>query len=240
MNNVKPEMVLFDVGGTLFKDGKFNAEAGLEKLRLSSVNPNVTTAKELVYYWDEFLSRLSDFEKSFEISLSSVLKYVTMNTGLKFDVSVHEQEEIFDRYNSDRTVIAGVKDLLFTLDKLGIRKAVISNNMMSGESLVLSLKHWIPEVDFEFCLTSADLLFKKPDKSLFETAIKYANLKPDECMYCGDGFIPDVTGSLNCGMKSVLYDEKSNIGFEFKKHDDKDYIVINDYVNLKNYFLKSV
>lgn len=43
----RPKMILFDVGGTLFADGKCNAAAGFEKLRGYATNPEVTTAEEL-------------------------------------------------------------------------------------------------------------------------------------------------------------------------------------------------
>lgn len=37
--NIKPKMILFDVGGTLFDDGKCVPVDGLSKLRLAAENP---------------------------------------------------------------------------------------------------------------------------------------------------------------------------------------------------------
>ncbi len=238
--NNKPKMVIFDVGGTLFKDGKCNSEAGLEKFRLSAVNPEVTTDAQLLKYWEEYIGYFSEVksksEKSFEIPLSAVLKYVAMNTGLNFDIPVAEQEEIFDRFNSTRTVIDGVPELLAELDNLGIRTAVISNNMMSGESLSLSLKRWIPSSDFEFCITSADVLFTKPSKNIFVTAMKYAQLAPSECWYCGDGMIPDVYGSSACGMLPVLINERAENDIEYIENEKcGKYLKINKWKSLNNF-----
>ena len=38
----KPSMILFDVGGTLFRDGKCNFRDGLSALRKAALNPEVT------------------------------------------------------------------------------------------------------------------------------------------------------------------------------------------------------
>lgn len=234
--NKKPEMIIFDVGGTLFDDGKCDVAAGLEKLRLAAVNPLVTDSNELLGYWKEYCSALSG--NDFEIPLGSVIRYVSMKTGLRFDIPMVQQEEIFDRYNSTREIIGGVQELLSACKALGIRTAVISNNMMSGESLALSLKIWLSESDFEFCLSSADLLFKKPHKFLFESAMKFAGVEASRCIYCGDGFIPDVTGSLGCGMNAVLIDRKSDAEFEIRKYDDKDYIAVNNWNVFRKYLLE--
>ena len=233
--NRKPEMIIFDVGGTLLDDGKCNVVAGFEKLRFSALNPEVTTAEELAHYWNEYCSALS--ESAYEIPLPSVIKYAAMNTGLLFDIPVAEQEEIFDRFNSTRTVIDGIAELLKTCDSLGIRTAVISNNMMSGESLEISLRHWIPESKFEFCLSSADLLFKKPEKHLFESAMKFAGVNPRNCIYCGDNILPDVKGSTSCGMNAVLLDRKSSINFEFREIDEIEYIAVNSWREFEKYLV---
>lgn len=241
--NKKPEMILFDVGGTLFNDGKCCPEDGFEKLRLSAVNPEATSCTELASLWHEHLNETAGFKSktgiTLDVPLSAVIKYAAMNTGLHFNISVAEQEEIFDRYNSTRNVIDGVPELLEAIDKLGIRTAVISNNMMSGESLMLAINRWIPSAKFEFCLTSADLLFTKPAKNIFIAAAKYAHLAPSDCWYCGDGRIPDVDGSFNSGMTPVLLDEKSAVPYEMRTDGGRgEYMAVNSWKILGDYLCR--
>lgn len=238
--NKQPKMVLFDVGGTLFSDGKCNPADGFEKLRHYATNPNITNGEALAEYWNEFFYEVSGVKSKSEITLdvplSSVIRYAAMNTGLVFDIPMADQEEIFDRYNSSRNVIDGVPNLLEKLDALGIRTAVISNNMMSGESLSLAIKRWIPSAKFEFCLTSADILFTKPSKNIFITALKHAGLEPEDCWYCGDGIKPDVYGAFTCGMTPVLLDINSSIPLEFRTDDIcEKYLTVNNWNVLKNY-----
>lgn len=239
----KPEMILFDVGGTLFDDGKCNPAEGFEKLRRYALNSEVTNGEKLAEYWNEFLSEVSDIKSESGINLdcplSSVIRYATMNTGLVFDIPMAEQEEIFDRYNSSRSVIDGVPELLDKLDSLGIRTAVISNNMMSGESLALAIKRWIPSAKFKFCLTSADIFFTKPSRNIFITALKYAGINPEDCWYCGDGINPDVYGASACGITPVLLDVNSSVPLELRSDDIcENYMAVNNW-NVMREFLES-
>lgn len=241
--NKKPEMILFDVGGTLFDDGKCIPFNGLSKLRLAAENPDAACDMKLASLWDEYMDEVNSGLKSksgtvLDIPLSAPIKYVTMLTGLRFGISIAEQEEIFDRYNSTRKVIDGVTELLDTLNTLGIRTAVISNNAMSGESLKLAINRWIPTAKFEFCLTSADLLLTKPDKSLFIAAANYAQVAAENCWYCGDGRVPDVDGALNGGMHPVLLDTKSVSPFELRNDGGRgEYLTVNNWNVLKNHLL---
>lgn len=236
----KPEMIMFDVGGTLFGPGVFSARNGLAALRLAATNPQQTTDDELVTLWDRYEKEIGSGHKSesginLEHPLSAALKYITMTAGLHFDISIAEQEEIFDRYNSTRTLLDGVPELLETIHSLGIRAAIISNNAMSGDGLKLAVKRWIPEEKMEFCLTSADLLFTKPCAEIFIAAANYAHLDPSECWYCGDGRIPDVDGALNAGMIPVLIDTASTVPSEIRADGGREYLAINSWHELTQY-----
>lgn len=233
----KPKMILFDVGGTLFDDGKFCALDGLNALRKVSLNPEVTDGNALLSLWNEFENKVkSALSASFELPLSATLKYVIHNSGLKFNCSVTELEEIFDRYNSPRQVIDFVPELLDSLKKLGIRTAVISNNAMSGEGLSLALKRWIPCEHFEFVLTSADFVFPKPSKELFISAANSANLSPSECWYCGDTFVADIKGSLDAGMHAVLLDKTADRDIQLCRDEmQREYLRVNNWDALKRY-----
>lgn len=237
----KPGMIMFDVGGTLFDDTRCIARDGLSKLRLASENPEVTDDETLASLWEEFMKGIGSGHKSasgtgLDFPLSTAIKFVTMQAGLRFNISMAEQEEIFDRYNSERTVIDGVKELLEEIHSLGIRAAVISNNAMSGEGLQLAIDRWIPRNKMEFCLTSADILLTKPDKSIFLCAANYAHVNPEACWYCGDGRTPDVDGAKNAGMTPVLLDAKAENPFELRNDGGKgEYLAVNNWNLLREY-----
>lgn len=236
----KPKMIFFDVGGTLFDDGKCNPADGFEKLRHFALNSETTNKDTLYEYWNKFLNDISGIKSksgiTLETPLASVIRYATTNAGLVFDIPMAVQEEIFDRFNSSRKVIDGITELLSELNSSGIRTAVISNNMMSGESLFLALKRWIPSSNFEFCLTSSDILFTKPSKNIFNAALKHAKVEPDECWYCGDSIISDIYGSYSSGMSPILFDVNSLSSLEFLNDEYcEKFLVINNWNALKEY-----
>lgn len=241
--NQKPKMILFDVGGTLFDDSKCIPYDGLEALRLAAKNPDITSGEKLTQIWEEYMAETSTGHKSnsgtiLDFPLTAAIKYVTMQTGLKYDISINEQEEIFDRFNSSRKVIKGVPELLKAIDLLGIRTAVISNNAMSGEGLALAVKHWIPEEKMEFFLTSADILLTKPSSNIFTAAANFAGLCTAECWYCGDSKIPDVDGARNAGMTPVLLDTSSELPSEMRTDgSNREYMAVNCWDILREHLL---
>ena len=235
-----PRMILFDVGGTLFIDGKCIFRDGLSALRAAALNPGVTDDDTLCRLWDEYSREVGTEHYSIsgahlDFSLSSSLKYVIMNTGLRFNEDIFQLEEIFDRFNSSRQIAAGLESLLDTLKARGIRTAVISNNAMSGESLSLAIKRWLPLSDFEFCLTSADIMLAKPCGSIFLTAAAFAGVAPEDCFYCGDSFAADVEGSASVGMLPVLIDTEAPAPLIFEDNGCGEYMRIKSWSALEKF-----
>ena len=244
MYSQKPKMILFDVGGTLFEGKNFSAEKGFSALLRFAQNPEITNAKILTGLWDEYIDEVCSGLKSksgigLDVPLSAIIRYATMNTGLHINLPMPEQEELFDRYNSERTVIDGVPELFRTLEELNIRYAIISNNAMSGEGLALAINQWIPSINPEFCLTSSDIMLTKPCKDIFITASKYAHISPEACWYCGDSLIADVDGAKNSGMVPVLIDKKSELPLEFRADGGRgEYMTVNNWNVLTEYLKK--
>jgi len=239
--NQKPSMILFDVGGTLFDDGVFSAFDGLEALRKLASNSEVTDTATMAELWNNYTAEIGSGHKSIngtalDFPLSATLRYIIMKTGLNFNISMYSMEEIFDRFNSTRKVLDGIPELLETAKSLGIRTAVISNNAMSGESLALAVKRWIPTSEMEFFLTSADILLSKPDRNIFDIAVSYAGLNAGSCWYCGDSFTPDIYGAKRAGLTPVLIDTQSHTSMQFRTGTDVgEYIVVNNWNELKKY-----
>ncbi len=233
----KPKLVLFDFGGTLIIDSPFSANDGLDALRLAADNPEVTTTGYMCELWQTIDSRVSQRGRSeagytLEIQLSGILRNIFALTGLRYSISLTECEIIFDRFNATRTATPHMAELLKTLNSAGIKTAVISNTVLSGEAMAIAIKEQLPESKMEFILTSADYLFCKPAPDMFLAAGKKAGVEPGECWYCGDSLTADVGGAHNSGILPVLYDSKSDILFECKEHNGKEYYTMNSWAEL--------
>ncbi len=87
----------------------------------------------------------------------------------------------------------------------GIRSAVISNLLWSGEALTERLNRLLPNNRFEFVITSSDYMFRKPNRLLFELALRKAGLDSKDVWYCGDNPQADVEGSAQVGIFPVWY-----------------------------------
>lgn len=237
----KPKMILFDVGGTLFNDGKCEALDGFRGLIAHADNPDAGDLDKMVACWDGLLNEITPCNRSVsgytvDMPLYSLIKYAAMNCGLKFSISPAQQEELFDRYNSSRALTPGIVKLINTLNELGIRTAVISNNMMSGESLALAVEHWLPQAKMEFCLTSADLQLCKPWSGLFTTAAAFSGLDCGDCWYCGDSMVPDVDGCRGAGMTPVYIDQMSQVSMEYRTDGNREpFMTVNDWSALADY-----
>ncbi|HZK38667.1 MAG TPA: HAD family hydrolase [Clostridia bacterium] len=234
----KPKLVLFDFGGTLIDDSDYRPLAASEALRLAADNPEDTTSEILCDLWRSMDERLSHRAKSDEagyeldVQLSGVLRNILAVAGLRYSIDLAACEAIFDRAHSVRKATPHMAQLLQALDAAGIRTAVISNTMMSGEAMAVAVKEHFPQSKMEFVITSADYMFCKPAPEMFVAATKTAGVEPSECWYLGDTFGPDVVGAHGIDILPVLYESESDIPFERKEREGKAYYVVNSWLEL--------
>lgn len=235
----RPKAVFFDFGGTLIENGEMDALRGFEGLRLQAKNPGAASAEMLKGLWDELCQRVRTSKRSskgvpgLETPLSALLRNVLAKSGLEFSFDITQCGIVFDTGNfPDRAPATGMAELLCLLEKLKIKTGVISNTTMSGEEMLAAVNAHLPENKFEFVLTSCDYLLTKPETDMFEIAALKTGLLPEECLYCGDSFINDVTGSLNAGMNAVLYDTESKTPVREEEHNNRKYLIINSWKEL--------
>ncbi|NLP47734.1 MAG: HAD family hydrolase [Clostridiales bacterium] len=230
----KPKLVIFDFGGTLIQSTVFWLDKGMEALRLAAINPKVTTTEAMCELWDHYYNRLEAglVCDDLEVRLTTVFRNIFAQTGLKYDIPLWQCEAVFDRYNSDRQPTEHMVDLLKALKDSGIRTGVISNTVVSGNSMAQAVKEQFPKSRMKFVITSADYLFKKPHSDMFKAAAKIAEVEPQDCWYCGDSFEADVKGAHSVGMFAVHYDPKSHEAFSFKDDEGKQYLQINSWAEL--------
>ena len=103
-------------------------------------------------------------------------------------------------------IMPGADKMLDYINRNGIRSAVISNLMWSGFALTERLNRLLPNNQFEFVMTSSDYLMRKPNRILFDIAIRKARVAPDEIWYCGDNPQADIEGASQVGIYPVWYD----------------------------------
>jgi putative hydrolase of the HAD superfamily len=106
-------------------------------------------------------------------------------------------------YQPQDVILPETYDVLGQLREAGYILGVVSNRERSfGEYLIerglAALVH--------FSISGGEAGSKKPDKGIFEFALRQAGVSADEALYVGDSYFADVIGARGAGIQPVLYD----------------------------------
>lgn len=216
---IKPKMILFDYGQTLLDEEPFDGVRGTRAVLESCVkNLSGVTAEEIQAFAEKLNNEFGRFNPQtshlcqFEIHNHPFQNYLYDYFGLERIVTPLELEIIFRDAASPAKLTENIDKLLCYLKDAGIRTGVISNISFSGEALTERINTFLPYNNFEFIIASSEYIFRKPNKRIFEIALKKAGIYNDdlECLrndvwYCGDNPICDVDGASDAGLTPVWY-----------------------------------
>jgi len=236
----KPKMIMFDFGHTLVREFDFSAARGAAAiLKYASKNKNSLTAGEIGEFSEKLFHEVIEKASSngLEICYQTFLRFLFTYLEIEISVPLAEIEKIFWENVTKSEPMPGIDKLLGLLKETGIRSGVISNICFSGETLKNKIDAMLPGHDFEFVVASCDYLFCKPEKRLFEAALKKAGLPPGEVWYCGDNTVCDIAGANGAGIFPVWYHNSSDCFYRDKSLDAKpgcEHLYINDWAELSD------
>jgi putative hydrolase of the HAD superfamily len=101
------------------------------------------------------------------------------------------------------------RELLHDLRARGLRLGLVSNWSARLPRLLRAL-----ELDraFDFVLCSAVLRMEKPERAIFEAALRRAGAPAASCLHAGDHVERDARGALAAGIPAVLVDHEGRLG----------------------------
>jgi putative hydrolase of the HAD superfamily len=105
----------------------------------------------------------------------------------------------------------GVKEVLAELKNKSIGLGVISNwdctarDVLRAAGLIDFFNHLVISCEVD-CI--------KPDRRIFEIALKQADIPADECLYIGDNYYDDALGSRKVGMAALIINRFGKLGVE--------------------------
>ncbi len=237
----KPEMIIFDWGGTLVK-GSFDGHKGTKAVLNSALNTNGCTAEEVQLFAEEMntdFGRVCDYSKEqpvVEVHQHKFQRFLYEYFDITFDKSEYEIEEIFFRNCHEICNTDGISDFLDFLHEQGIRTGVISNIDFTEVCLKRCINEMLPDNHFEFIIASSEYVYRKPHKRIFELALRKADLTADKVWYCGDNVCCDVLGAAGCGITPVWYNGALH---SEQEPPDVDCIVISDWSTLQNIIVEA-
>ncbi len=104
-------------------------------------------------------------------------------------------------------------DIFLKLKQRGVVLGVISN----WDS---RLSHTLREIGlakhFDFVLVSAEVGAAKPDKKIFEEALRLSGVRAEQACHIGDEPEADLMGARRVGIDAILVDRRGRYGDEFK------------------------
>ena len=206
----KPEMILFDYGGTLLREPGWDMLRG-ERALFAHVaeNPHGFTPEQLCA-WERayYLSLQGVRDLGAEPTEIQMLRLKYELHGIRLDIPYEEAELIFWDHIAPMTeecLCPNIREALRYLRKAGIRTGVVSNIGWTGNALRRRIGTLLPDHPFEFILASSDYGLRKPDSRLFRVALEKAGLPAEKVWFCGDTRDTDVEGACAAGMTALYY-----------------------------------
>ena len=205
----RPRFVIFDYGETLAHEDDFRPERGFQAiLERATRNPRGADADALLEAYRECFQalRLRAIEAGAEIPNQQRLKWLFEMFDLEFSLGPDALETLYWDATAPCESTPGMPELLARLRALGIGTGVLSNMGFTGASLRLRLERLFPEHRFQFVISSADYVLRKPDPHLFALALKRAGCAAEDTWFLGDNLRMDIAGAAAAGMTAVHYD----------------------------------
>lgn len=211
---MKIKVVFFDAGETLLyrnpslstiayrflKKNKINImKEEIEKFISDSANE----MKKIV-----IKAKLSDSEK-WDIFIRKFFKKIKV----KDEIIIENVREKLKKGTSFRPFKEVFKVFDF-LKKSRIKIGIISNAPVELKD-ILKRTGILKKIDY--LIISEEVGYEKPNKKIFEYALKKAKITPGECIYVGDNYIADICGAKKAGIKPIwILRNTKNAHFSYK------------------------
>ena len=236
----RPEMILFDYGHTLLCEPDFSTLNGTKALMGHvTANPDSLTAEQINEFVAGIYKELYRARKiDIEVHEHNAERFAYEYLGIEFDIPYPEVERIYWEATTKGEIMPHIDELIDYLNENGIRTGVVSNIGWSESALTQRINRLIPHNRFEFIIATSEYVFRKPDKMIFELALRKANLSADKVWYCGDSIKFDVMGAHGAGIFPIHYDEHEIENLWADKNTDTfpdfEYLRITDWRELIN------
>lgn len=193
MNNIN--VVFFDLFYTLIEPKYNNIKNENDVLGISKEEWERYAEDDELY-----LKRATSSKISPEKIIESIL------VKMKVDVNEHEKKEILklreERFKESLfNVDSAILEVLSDIKKSGRKICLISN------ADVIDVMHWnrspLNKL-FDDRIFSYEVGCLKPETQIYKAALKKMNVKPENCIFVGDGGSEELKGAKELGMKTIL------------------------------------
>lgn len=205
---------IFDLDGTL-RHNKPNTNhqffAFAAKLGVNGSSVNRRNAAQWAHrYWAQSKMLLEDSRKFGSNDVDFWINYVERNL-VAYGCSVEQSQALApdlrtmmsEEYNPDNWVPEDVHPALESLKNKGFKMGLVSNRRKPAND---ELKELGLAQFFDFTLVAGEIDSWKPNREIFDHALKMANSSAQNSIYIGDNYYADIIGANNAGLIPVLID----------------------------------
>lgn len=195
-------MLFFDIDDTLTDSYGAHSEAisHLFQTTTATLNNPIAAKQEWQTITDFYLDKYFRKEISLEDQRHSRLIEFWKNQG--FQLTKNEAAGLYLQYHqlylNNCILFTDVKQSLLKLSSF--RLGIISNGVDKDQ--IYKLKNNGILILFSDIIISESVGFAKPQKEIFELAVKRSGLHPEECFYFGNSYTLDYTGAKKAGLNS--------------------------------------
>jgi putative hydrolase of the HAD superfamily len=203
--------VFFDLYQTLIKYQPTQEELESQALQKLNITASPDALRRPILAANEFLyDRMAERPLSKRTREEVAALYLEYQRVVLREAGIKAEEKVIlnllGMMQQTKMGLALFDDVLPVLQELKKRRLTVGliSNIEQNMTAALDKLGLSPHLDI--VVTSQDAGFAKPDKAIFEFAIKKAGVKAGDSTYIGDQYNVDVIGSRNAGMKSILLD----------------------------------
>ena len=233
-----PRMIVFDYGHTLCYEASFDNLRGTDAIMKYAVyNHSGLSNEAIALFSQDLFNGNARIARKADIEVNNILTnhFIYDYLQIGFSLSPEEIEMVFWDNAAKGVPMKNIDNALRYLADNRIRSAVLSNIAFCGNNLKRRINELLPDHTFEFIIATGDYVYRKPNKLIFDLALRKAGLTADEVWFCGDSVAFDLDGAYNAGMYPVWYHSEIDCFYRDKSLDTRpsyDHLYIRDWDEL--------
>jgi HAD superfamily hydrolase (TIGR01549 family) len=197
--------VFFDLDDTLF-DHQYSRRCGF--VALKAMHPALSAAdiRDMETFHEQLIwanfTKVLDGQISVHDAMTERICTLCIRFGLTLaPADIPETVRHYDAaYQKNRRAVPGSRELLACLQEEA-QVGIITNGFRDLQEEKIAICRISPLIDI--IVISEEAGYQKPDRRIFETALKLAGTDPAESLYVGDSWNVDILPASACGMKAV-------------------------------------
>lgn len=203
----RPRGIIFDFGDTLLREGPIDLGAGASRVLQLARDTGGCTVERLAEAMSALIADLRPRRQVSEIEAppDTFWRLIYDPMGIRFDLDPSDVEWAFFSAASAWTPEPGVYEVLRRLAESQLPCGVLSNTMYRSRTIARQLEASDLGGTFQWVMTSADFVLRKPHRRLFELAAQRIGAEPAAIWHVGDSYESDVCGAAEAGMVPIWY-----------------------------------